>query len=129
MHTNEEVRQASRRRRRHSAEFKAEVVTACRQPGISIASVALAHGLNANLLRRWIIEHERATSPPPTVSRDADTAPAEPAPSFVPVTVAPERSREENIRVELRRGATTVTVTWPVIAAADCAAWLRELLR
>ena len=129
MHTNEDVRHAGRRRRRHSAAFKAEVVAACQQPGISAASVALAHGLNANLLRRWIIEHERATSPPPTVSRVADTAPAEPAPSFVPVTVAPERSREELIRVELRRGAMTVTVTWPMIAAADCAAWLRELLR
>jgi transposase len=129
VHTTEEVHQAGRRRRRHSAEFKAEMVAACRQPGISIAAVALAHELNANLLRRWIIEQERATSSPPPMSRIADTAPAEPAPSFVPVTVAPERGRQEPIRVELRRGATTVTVTWPMIAAADCAAWLRELLR
>lgn len=37
--------------------------------------------------------------------------------------------REEVIRVELRHGATTMTVTWPVSAAADCAAWMRELLR
>jgi transposase len=41
-----------RRRRTHSAEFKAKVVSACRQPGVSIAAVALANGLNANLLRR-----------------------------------------------------------------------------
>lgn len=34
-----------------------------------------------------------------------------------------------DIRVELRRGATTVNVTWPLQAAGECAAWLRELLR
>ena len=106
MHTNEGEHQVGRqRRRRHSAEFKAEVIAACQQPGVSIAAVALAHGLNANLLRHWIIKHERA------------------------VTVAPERNRDDNIRVELRRGATTMTVVWPMSAAADCAAWLRELLR
>ena len=33
------------------------------------------------------------------------------------------------IRVELRRGPVTMTVTWPVTAAADFAAWTRELLR
>ena len=45
-----------RRRRRHSAAFKAEAVTACRQPGVSIAAVALSRSLNANLLRRWVVE-------------------------------------------------------------------------
>ena len=43
---------SGRRRRTHSGEFKARVVEACRQPGISMASVALANGINANLLRR-----------------------------------------------------------------------------
>jgi len=33
-----------------------------------------------------------------------------------------------DIRVEVRRGATTVTIVWPVQAAGDCAAWLREWL-
>ena len=46
------------RRRRHSAEFKAEAVSACMQPGISIAAVALHYRLNANLLRRWVAEQE-----------------------------------------------------------------------
>ena len=40
-------------RRRHSAEFKAEVLAACDEPGASISAVALAHGLNANLVRKW----------------------------------------------------------------------------
>jgi transposase len=40
-------------RRRHSAELKAKVVAACDEPGASISGVALAHGLNANLVRKW----------------------------------------------------------------------------
>jgi hypothetical protein len=31
--------------------------------------------------------------------------------------------------MELRRSATTMTIIWPAAAAADCAAWMRELLR
>jgi len=72
-----------RHRRQHSAEFKAKVVAACRKPGVSIAAVALANGLNANLLRRWVVTEEQEAKP----------------------------------------------VGWPLVAAGDCAAWLRELLR
>ena len=41
-----------RRRRRHSAEFIAEAVAACRQPGVSIAAMAMSRSVNANLLRK-----------------------------------------------------------------------------
>ncbi len=47
-----------RRRRLHSDEFKARVVASCVQPGMSMAAVAMAHGINANLLRRWVREAE-----------------------------------------------------------------------
>ena len=40
-------------RRRHSDELKAKVVAACDEPGMSISGVALAHGLNTNLVRKW----------------------------------------------------------------------------
>ncbi len=56
MDTIEGLVVAGRRRRTHSAEFKARLVQTCRQPGVSSAAVALAHGLNANLLRRWCKE-------------------------------------------------------------------------
>ena len=39
-----------RRRRTHSAEFKADAVAACMQPGMSMAAVAQSRGVNANLL-------------------------------------------------------------------------------
>ena len=42
------------KRQRYSSEFKSEVIAQARQPHVSIASVALSHGLNANLLRKWI---------------------------------------------------------------------------
>ncbi|WP_153956946.1 transposase [Cupriavidus necator] len=50
----------SRRRRRvHSEEFKASVVRASQQPGVSMASIALANGLNATMLRRWVVTWKR----------------------------------------------------------------------
>jgi transposase-like protein len=54
---------ARRSRRRHPAEFKRRIVQACQQGGISIAAVALANGLNANMVRKWVIEAE-GTQPP-----------------------------------------------------------------
>ncbi|WP_196933669.1 transposase [Pseudacidovorax intermedius] len=47
---------AGRSWRRHSAEFKARFIELARQPGVSTAAVALANGLNANMLRRWVRE-------------------------------------------------------------------------
>lgn len=121
-----------RRRRTHSDEFKAEAVASCLQPGMSMAAVAMAHGVNANLLRRWVREAEMK----PTAGALRGMAPGEvQAPehrsSFVPVHLpAPtEPTALPDIRIELKRGATAVTVTWPASAASECAAWMRELLR
>ncbi len=102
-------------RRRHSAQLKAQVVAECAQPGASVAAVALAHGLNANVVHKW--------------RRQGDAKISLPVPSFVPVTAAPAPPSGEPIRVELRRGATVVNIVWPASAAPDCAVWLRELLR
>jgi transposase len=114
-----------RRRRLHSAQFKAELVQACRGTGVSIAAVALAHGVNANLLRRWVNEAERggtAVTVRPPAPRSM------PTPAFVPLKVE-QPAVPQDIHIELQRGTTTVTVSWPAAAAAECAAWMRELLR
>jgi transposase len=34
---------------------KRELVRRCLQPGVSLAATALAHGVNANLLRKWVV--------------------------------------------------------------------------
>ena len=118
-----------RRRRIHSDEFKATVVASCLQPGMSMAAVAMANGINANLLRRWARASE--------MRGDVDQVQALPAPKpaaqtaaagFVPMAL-PDPSTPPDIRIELRRGATAITVTWPTQAASECAAWMRELLR
>ena len=46
-----------RKRRVYSAQFKAELIAACQQPGASIAATAREHGMNANVLHRWLKEH------------------------------------------------------------------------
>ncbi len=45
---------------------------------------------------------------------------------FVPL---PLPSPVSDIRVELQRGATKIVTTWPATVAAQCAAWMRELLQ
>lgn len=120
------------RRRRHSDEFKADLVAACTQPGISIAAVAMANGVNANLLRRWVTEVEMKPSVDDDSAQVAVTASSPTtAPSFVPVSLPSPATPTPlpDICIELQRGATTVTVTWPASAASECAAWMRELLR
>ena len=120
---------ARRRRRRHSAEFRAAVVEACQQPGVSIAAVALANGLNANLLRKWVNDAERADLQKPSSSVLSRTAQAEPVPCFLPVALSAPAETASDIRIEVKRNATSISVSWPSSAAAECAAWLRELLR
>lgn len=46
-------------RRTYTPEYKRGVVQECNAPGVSVAGVALAHGINANLLRRWIVRQKR----------------------------------------------------------------------
>jgi transposase len=117
-----------RRRRLHSDEFKADAVAACTQPGVSMAAVALSRGVNANLLRRWVREAQQH-SMPKTAMIEARPEPAPPAPTppFVPLQLPAPVVKD--IRVEVRRGSTTVSVTWPAEAAGECALWIRELLR
>jgi len=47
-----------RRRRLPRDEFMADTMAAASQPGMSMASVALARGSDANLLRRWVRDAE-----------------------------------------------------------------------
>ena len=131
-----------KQRRRHSAEFKAQVLAACREPGASVAAVALSFKLNDNLVHQW--RRGRGASP---VSTSTSTTVAESAPQFIALSLPPPALppsappsapapavacvavAAEAIHLEFKRGVLGVSVTWPVSAAADCAAWLREVLR
>lgn len=113
-------------RRRHSDELKTQVLQECNQPGASVAAVALGHGLNANLVHRWRRLARPGTSlNQPSVQTAFIELPLQrqgqvPAPTCV---AAPD------IRIELKRGALSLNIAWPVDAATECAAWMRELLR
>ena len=95
-----------------------------------MAGIALARGVNANLVHRWL----RLATPTPAAKipgRLAENGGGGGGGEFValqlpapPVVAAPP-----DIRIELRRGSATVTVSWPMAGSADCAAWLREWLR
>lgn len=45
-------------RRYFSAAHKRTVVQKCLVPGASLAAVALSHGFNANLVRRWVRQYQ-----------------------------------------------------------------------
>ena len=110
-------------RRKHSAELRAQVVQACRRSGASVAAIALRSGLNANLVHRWLREDGR--------SLDAGAGSpawesARPVAEFMPLQLPPPAVAggvSTDIRVELRRGTSTITVSWPLQGARDCAAW------
>ena len=86
----------------------------------------MANGVNANLARRWVVGAEQGAWGGERVL--AVTNGVAPPPAFVPVQL-PCAQPTPDIRIELRRGATAITVHWPSAEAAQCAAWMRELLR
>src|ERR1700741_4448914 len=104
-----------KQRRRHSAEFKAQVLAACAEPGAPVAAVALSFGLNDNLVHQW--RRGRGASPK---RPEAATTVADPAGEFVavwsptpaqppaPGPSATAATRAETIRLELKRGTLGV---------------------
>lgn len=50
---------SGRLRRTYTPQFKADMVAQCLQGDVSLASLAVDHGMNPNVLHRWVLEHER----------------------------------------------------------------------
>jgi transposase len=108
-------------RRSYSDDFKAQVISECEEPGASVAKVAMSHGINDNVVHRWrqLVREGR-----PLTARA-------PRSEFVPITLAPAgvAAGAAEIRIEIRRGVTSITVNWPMSAASECAGWLRDWLK
>ena len=125
--------QTGRSRRTYSPEFKAQLVAACRIPGMSVASVARKHGINHNILHRWLRELSDCGQPfmPSTVELTPPGFIELPMPAPLPVPSPPTTppATEGCVHLELQRGDLSLKLSWPASNASECAVWLRELLR
>jgi len=106
-------------RRRYDPVSKQRLVEACRQPGASLAALALRHGVNANLLRKWVQPgqqrpgtavgaSERATEvfvPVVELCGVADR-PERPAPPLIQHPVQPVKAAGPRLTVEMPNGVT-----------------------
>ncbi|MFA0814003.1 IS66-like element accessory protein TnpA [Microbulbifer epialgicus] len=96
------------KRRRHSPELKAKILTECQEPGISVASVALRHGINANLIHKW--RREAAGKRKPTVQ------------NFLPVPLS-----DSGTSVDVVFELSGIKVRWPLAQIDRAITWLRAL--
>lgn len=108
-----------RTRRRHSPELKDKILAECAEPGASVAKIAMAHGINANIVHSWRKRACRAA-----VSNSVT--------SFIPLAIAPapvqEPTPDDHVTIELHRAGLLVKVSWPLSAAEQLSVWTRELL-
>ena len=122
MHTMASEAPANRPKRRlYSPELKTQVMQECRQSGASVAGVALSHGINANIVHRWLREHSQGT----LITQAQTFVPVTLSAATEPATVQPTA----DIRIEVKRANATIVVHWPLAAGAACAQWLRECLQ
>ena len=114
-----------RKRGRYSNEFKRELVKACEAPGVSTASIALANGVNANLLLRWVSEIRGDSAPQVPGSKGA---PAHDKPDFVRIDseIRNITARTSNIELVLQRGDIRVLVSG---SGTECAEFVRALFK
>ncbi|WP_122669946.1 transposase [Pseudomonas viridiflava] len=80
--------------------FKAQVVQECLQPGASVSSVAISHGINANVIRKWLPIY--------------GDKPVAPLPAFVRLQPMPKRHADEAVVIELPLGEKSITIKWPI---------------
>ena len=102
-----------RQRNSYPKPFKSQVVQECLQPGASVASVALSHGINANVVRKWL-----------PLYRDQ---PSTNLPAFIPLTVGVKCPPEASVIIDLPYGQETLTVQWPASDPEGCARFVRGL--
>lgn len=129
--------------RTYTAQFKAELVAQCQLPGASIAALATGHAMNANVLHRWLKEHalqgrHRLDNPAYTDTSTGAGVAISPSPrnppGFIPVKLGAvvHEPKPPELKVELRKGALSMSITWPLSctgATADFVQWSRALLQ
>lgn len=106
----------------YDPQAKRELIEACFLPGVSVAKLALAHGINANLLRTWMTKQQRQSLPGISVRSSAAT----PAPFIQVVPVSAHRSpiTPPELAARLPNG---VRLEWSALPADQLAHVLRLL--
>lgn len=112
-------------KRVYEVSFKAQVVAECGRTGASIAGVAMSHGVNANIVHRWLDEYEAGIGWAKRVAREAQFVAIAMEPPPAEVSQALLRS---HIEIEVTRGKSRIAIKWPVDAASACARMLGPLL-
>src|SRR3990167_6902706 len=105
-----------RQRKSYPKSFKTQVVQECEQPGVSVAAIAMSHGINANVVRRWI---------PLYRDRQAVALPA-----FIPLKVAPvepKHKTEASAIIELPLGEQSLIGKCPTPPPGGCPRFARGL--
>lgn len=115
------------RRRTYSREFKAQIVSACKQPGISVAAIARMHDMNDNMVHRWLREAEQSGADLGPTVPPSESLSVVPAPAFVPAR--PSTLSQDGIHLELIRNDLTLRIDWPVSQAHSFLQALLALLR
>ncbi len=110
-----------------------------RDLGMSVAAVAQAHGLNVNLVRKWLAGRDIKRA---GLAAPRQVVPSPPVRQFIPVEMACARDlaasgesaargamdvQAQDIVIELRRCGAQLTVRWLSSSAGTCAGWLSEL--
>ncbi|MFF7066074.1 transposase [Pseudomonas sp. NPDC008258] len=103
-----------RQRTSYPKPFKAQVVQECLQPGATVSSVAISHGINANVIRKRLPHYRDHTATPSL-------------PAFVPLNAAPKRLAESSVTIELRMAGQLITVKWPASDPEGCAQFIRAI--
>ncbi|MBK7615623.1 MAG: transposase [Burkholderiales bacterium] len=121
----------ARKHRVHSAAFKAQVLAECRRPGASVAAVAIGHGLNPNVVHKWLAG-QGIKRMGPLAATGADVA--LPKLQFVPVALAAPAKADGTqasggeLRLHIEHGAVQLTLCCPADAAGRYSAALGALL-
>lgn len=106
----------------YDPQAKRELIEACFLPGVSVAKLALAHGINANLLRTWMTKHQRQSLAGGSV-RPSVATPA----AFIPVVPVSAHRSPIPLPELAARLPNGVRLEWSALPADQLAHVLRLL--
>lgn len=95
-------------RRRHSKAQKVAIVRQCLEPGTSLAGVALAHRVNANMVRKWVVKYQQGGYGQPPMP-GMELLPVVLKPPSVLRATAKSAAATATIEIELARGVVRLS--------------------